>query len=112
RMDDGRALMDYMPLMYQFIKSVTSHLPEGSDPTESSDYVKFLSETESFTRVCSFYDKTKPSPEPVPMKATDAFAVFAGLINIESTMIRHDVNRNNKLDGLSKNLRNNEVMNA
>lgn len=104
---DGRSLADYMPLMYQYLLKLTSNVEQGSDPTESSGYVKFLRETESFARTCTHYDKEKT--ESVPMEATDAFAVFAGLMNVESTMLRHDLDRNGVLDGKKNN---NEVLKA
>ena len=105
--EEGRSLSDYMPLLSSYLVEMTDHLPAGAPPTESEEYVKFLYETESFTRTCMYFDEAKT--EPVPMKANDAFAVFAGMLNIESTLLKFDVNQNNKLDGFG---RNNEVLNA
>lgn len=104
---DGRSLADYMPLMYQYIQTLVKNIPEDASPTESAKYVNFLEQTEEFTRLCTFFDEERT--DPVPMKSEDAFAVFAGLLNVESTMIRHDINQNGILDA-DKN--HNEVMNA
>jgi hypothetical protein len=105
---DGRSLADYMPLMYQYIQGLIKEVEDGSPPTESESYVEFLTQSEEFTRTCTFFDEART--ESVPMKDTDAFAVFAGLMNVESTMIRHDLNQNGYLDGKSKNYRENEVL--
>jgi hypothetical protein len=103
---DGRSLAEYMPLLYSYIMDLTKDVdPNAGLPTESEDYVKFLNETEAFTRTCTHYD----DGESLPMKSTDAFAVFAGLLNVESTVLRFDTNQNNKMDG-SKN--HNEVLSA
>lgn len=105
---DGKSLADYMPLLYSYIMDLTDEVPQGGKPTESEKYVHFLSETESFTRTCTHFDETTKA-ESLPMKSTDAFAVFAGLLNVESTVLRFDTNQNNKMDG-SKN--HNEVLAA
>jgi hypothetical protein len=105
---DGRSLADYMPLLYSYIKELTGNIGDNDDPTVSAKYTKFLSETESFTRTCTHFDEPQ-NTESLPMKSTDAFAVFAGLLNVESTVLRFDTNQNNKMDG-SKN--HNEVLNA
>lgn len=105
---DGRALADYMPLLYSYIMDLTKDVEEGGKPTTSEDYVHFLSETESFTRTCTHYDESTKE-ESLPMKSTDAFAVFAGLLNVESTVLRFDTNQNNKMDGAKDH---NEVMSA
>lgn len=103
---DGRSLADYMPLLYSYLMDLTKDVdPDTGLPTESTSYVKFLSETEAFTRTCTNYDEG----ESLPMKATDAFAVFAGLLNVESTLLRFDTNQNNKMDGSKDH---NEVMSA
>lgn len=103
----GKSLSDYMPFLHKSLKDMTSTLPEGAEPTASKDYMKFLTETESFTRACRYYDNTQS--EEVYLKASDAFAVFAGLLNIESAILRFDINQNNKLDGVNGT---NEVLNA
>ncbi len=105
--DEFRSLSDYMPLLSSYIVELTDELPEGAPPTDSEGYMKFLTETESFTRTCRYYDEGET--EPVPMKANDAFAVFAGMLNVESTLLKFDKNQNNKLDGFG---RNNEVLEA
>lgn len=104
---DGRSLADYMPLLYSYFMDLTRDVGE-EDPSQSADYVKFLSETEAFTRTCSFFDPDTQQ-EPMPLKSTDAFAVFAGLLNLESTILRFDTNQNNKMDGSKSH---NEVLNA
>lgn len=94
---EGRSLSDYMPLLSSYIVELTDHLPAGAPPTDSQEYMTFITETESFTRSCMYFDDEQT--EPVPMKATDAFAVFAGMLNIESSMLKFDTNQNNRLDG-------------
>lgn len=103
--NDGRSLAEYLPLMSSYISELTGTTDPNVDPTESEDYMKFITETESFTRTCNFFD----DGTPVPMKSNDAFAVFAGLLNVESTLMRFDANQNNKLDGFG---RRNEVLTA
>ena len=103
----GNSLADYMPMMHKFLTEMTETLPEGSPVTDSGDYLKFISETEAFTRTCTHYDEAKT--ELVPMKGDDAFAVFAGLLNLESTLLRFDINGDNRLNGDKSN---NEVLNA
>ena len=102
---DGRSLAEYLPLMSSYITELTGTPDPNQDPTVSEGYMKFITETENFTRTCTFFD----DGTPVPMKSTDAFAVFAGLLNVESTIMRFDANQNNKLDGYG---RNNEVLTA
>lgn len=102
---DGNSLSQYMPLLYSYIQELTENVDPNGVPTESDDYVKFLSETEAFTRTCTNYD----NGDSLPMKSTDAFAVFAGLLNVESTILRFDTNQNNKMDGSKSH---NEVLSA
>jgi hypothetical protein len=54
---DGRSIADYMPFMHQYIKKLVSKLPEGAPITDSPGFLKFMIETESFTRTCMYYDK-------------------------------------------------------
>ena len=103
----GRAIKDFMPLLYDYLQELTSDVADGDDITSSAEYEKFITETEAFTRTCMYYDEAKA--DEVPMKANDAFAVFAGLLNVEATMLRFDLNQNNRLDG-TKGF--NEVMHA
>jgi hypothetical protein len=104
---DGRSLAEYMPLLSSYITELTDGLEPGQDPTESADYFKFITETESFTRTCTTFS----DGSDVPMKSNDAFAVFAGLLNVESTLMRFDANQNNKLDGYGRGS-SNEVLTA
>lgn len=107
---DGRSIADYMPYMHKFIINMVDKLPEGSAITESKDFMKFITETESFTRSCMYYDQENQTDE-VYLKVNDAFAVFAGLLNVESTFLRFDLDRNNVVD--AKNVHGkNEVLNA
>lgn len=101
-MEAGKSLADYMPKMYQFLQE---SIQEAG--TDSADYMKFITETEAFTRTCSYYDDEQT--REVPMKADDAFAVFAGLLNLESTLLRFDTNHDNRMNG---DKHNNEVLNA
>lgn len=108
--EDGKSIADYMPLLYNYLLDMVKDLPEGTPVTESTDYMKFITETEAFTRTCTHYDKLKT--EEIPLKGTDAFGVFAGLLNIESTMLKFDLNSNGVLDGRARNGDVNEVMKA
>jgi hypothetical protein len=108
--EDGKALADYMPLFYNYLQELIADRPQGSSIIESEDYMKFITETESFTRTCTHYDDDKT--EEIPLKANDAFAVFAGILNIESTMLKFDLNQNNMLDGRVGKGEINEVMKA
>ena len=83
--DGGRAIVDYMPRLYKYLKE--------SDKEEIN---YFLEQTEIFTRTCTHYDDAMT--EEVPMAANDALAVFAGMLNVESTFLRFDVNGNNIMD--------------
>lgn len=105
--DDGRSLAEYFPLLSSYITELTGTTDPNVDPTTSEDYMKFITETENFTRTCTFFD----DGTPVPMKSNDAFAVFAGLLNVESTLMRFDANQNNKLDGFGRGSKN-EVLTA
>lgn len=98
---DGRSLADYMPLFHQYLKELVADVPEGEEPISSKAYLKFLFETESFTRSCMYYDDAKT--DEVYLKGRDAFAVFAGLLNVEATVLRFDTNKNNIMDGVRGN---------
>jgi hypothetical protein len=100
-MSGGRkSLSEYFPMLFSYIKEMTTDLPDGAKPTESADYKKFLVETEAFTRTCTHYDEANPSDDTLmPMRGNDTFGVFAGLLNVESTVLRFDVDQNNKMNG-------------
>lgn len=104
--EEGRSLADYMPLFYDYLQEISAN--DNGDITTAPDYMKFIQETEAFTRSCMYYDKEKT--EEVYLKGNDAFAVFAGLLNVESTLLRFDLNQNNKVDAWNGNT--NEVLNA
>ncbi len=104
---EGRAISDFMPLLHKYIKELTADIEPNEPITNSPDYLKFITETEAFTRSCMYYDEA--DTDEVYLKSNDAFAVFAGLLNVESTLLRFDINGNNKLDGVNGF---NEVMHA
>lgn len=107
--DDYKSISNYMPLLTSFLKEMTQDLGDDEPATNSEGYTQFLLETEAFTRTCEYWDDE--GTEPVFLNGDDAFSVFAGMINIESTLIRFDLDYNNKLD--YKNLDGvNEVINA
>ncbi|MAX66624.1 MAG: hypothetical protein CME66_06785 [Halobacteriovoraceae bacterium] len=106
---DGRSLAEYMPLLYEYLQQLTADIPEGDPITDSEEFMAFITETESFTRSCMYYDPEKT--EEVYLKANDAFAVFAGLLNVESTLLRFDLDQNNNIDAYNSNGQN-EVLNA
>ena len=106
---DGRAIADYMPYMHNYIKSLVSDLGEQEPITNSEAFMKFITETETFTRSCMYYDDEKT--EEVYLKVNDAFAVYAGLLNVESTLLRFDLDQNNTVDAYNSKGQN-EVLNA
>lgn len=107
----GYSIADSMPELNKYLESMTaSVVAEGKPITESADYMKFITETEAFTRVCTHYDEGREDEE-VWMKADDAFAVFAGLLNVESTMLRYDLDQNGQMDYRNA-YGKNEVLNA
>ena len=109
----GNSLSNYFPLLFSYIEEMTKDLPDGSKPTESADYTKFLIETESFTRTCTHFDEANPSEDTLmPMKGSDTFGVFAGLLNVESTVLRFDADENNKMNGAEVEAAYNEVYNG
>ena len=93
---NGMAIADHMPFFYEYMKTLVEDVEPGRPYTDSESYMNFLKETEAFTRTCTHYDPGKT--EEIPLKATDAFAVFAGLLNVESTVLRFDTDRSNQLD--------------
>lgn len=106
---DGRRIADYMPLFYEYLQGLVKGLDSDTPIIESKKYKKFILETESFTRTCMYYDKKKT--DEVYLKATDAFAVFAGLLNVESTILRFDADKNNVVDSRNS-FGKNEVLRA
>lgn len=107
----GYSIADYMPQLDKYLDSLTADVvAEGKPITESPDYMKFMTETEAFTRVCTHYDEGREGEE-VWLKEDDAFAVFAGLLNVESTMLRYDLDQNGKMDYKNA-YGKNEVLNA
>lgn len=94
--ENGMVIADHMPFLHEYLKSLVANVEPGSPYTDSPEYMNFLLETEAFTRTCTHYNEDKL--EEIPLKATDAFAVFAGLLNVESTMLRFDTDRSNELD--------------
>ncbi|MBD67086.1 MAG: hypothetical protein CME62_17930 [Halobacteriovoraceae bacterium] len=109
-LSDGNSISHYMPELTKYLESMVADLPDDRPITESEDYMHFITETEAFTRSCTHYDQDTKLEE-IPLKATDAFAVFAGLLNIESTVLRYDLDQNNVIDYRNKD-NVNEVMNA
>ncbi|MCT4641395.1 MAG: hypothetical protein N4A33_03795 [Bacteriovoracaceae bacterium] len=105
KLDDGTTLSSYLPKLVNYIKSLTKDATDPNDLITSAKYVDFVAETESFTRTCTQLDG-----QSLPMKPTDAFAVFAGLLNLESTFLRLDKNENGIMDGTSRKY--SEVMDA
>jgi hypothetical protein len=86
--DNGLALKDYTPRLYEYLISLKN---KGE-----TDLFRFYKEAESFTRTCNFFDPAKT--EEAPMTKNDMLAVFAGLLNVESTLLRFDINENNIMD--------------
>lgn len=93
---NGMVIADQMPFFYDYLKTLVEDVEPGRPYTDSEEYMSFLLETEAFTRTCTHYDAEKT--EEIPLKANDAFAVFAGLLNVESTVLRFDTDRSNVLN--------------
>ncbi len=106
----GSAISDKMPFLSSYLKELVAKVPAGKPNTSSKSYLKFITETEAFTRGCVYYDMTN-KVEEVPLSGNDAFAVFAGLLNIESVMLRFDEDRDNILNHRNK-FNRNEVLTA
>ena len=102
---DTRSLADYMPKLTGYLNELAEDREIEDDITSSKKYMDFIKETEAFTRTCNF-----TYGEPLPMKPNDAFSVFAGLLNLESTFLRLDANQNGIMDGRSR--RYSEVLDA
>lgn len=96
----GKTLAAYFPMLFSYIEELTHDLPDGASPTDSKEYVSFLETTEAFTRTCTHFDENNQTEENLmPMKGTDTFGVFAGLLNVESTVLRFDADESNKMSG-------------
>lgn len=98
----GFSMKEYFPLVTSYMKELIGN--SGSE--SSNEFKNFLFQTESFTRACTHFS----NGDTVPLSDADAFSVFAGLLNIESTMIRFDLNQNGQLDAPRRGF--NEVMHA
>jgi hypothetical protein len=107
--DNNLSIADYMPQLNKYFDELTAEVPAGQPITSSSDYMKFMGETEGFTRVCTNYEDG--DKEEVWLTEDDAFAVFAGLLNVESTMLRWDLDQNGRMD-FDNAQGDNEVLNA
>lgn len=106
---NGMVIADQMPFLYDYLKTLVADVEDGRPYTDSKKYMNFLKQTEAFTRTCTHYDVAKT--EEIPLKGNDAFAVFAGLLNVESTVLRFDTDQSNVLDYRNKYGRN-EVIDA
>ena len=107
--DGNISIADYMPQLNKYFDELIKDVPAGQPITTSPDYMKFMAETEGFTRICNNYEDG--DKEEVWLKEDDAFAVFAGLLNVESTMNRWDLDENGRMDFENKD-GDNEVLNA
>jgi hypothetical protein len=83
--DLGILIRDYMPILFNYLeelvaKGATSAPSLAKDPTESAEYIDFLTKVEQFTRTCTHYDENEvDNPvESIPMTENDMFAVFCG----------------------------------
>lgn len=79
----GRKIADHFPKLFEFLMAM--------------DYpgrLKFYTKAEKFTRTCTVFD----DGSDVPMNQADIFMIFGGIIAIEQTFIRFDVNNSNLLD--------------
>ena len=106
-LEGGKAIVDFMPNLYVYLQELTSEIPSSDPITESESYMKFITETEAFTRTCMYYDDEKT--DEVYLKGDDAFAVFAGLLNVETTMLRFDIDQNNLVDAYNSNGKNEAI---
>ena len=108
--ETGTSISDQMPLLHSYLKDLVKDVPVGKPYTTSKQYLRFITETEAFTRTCTHYDPVTKREE-MPLRSNDAFAVFAGLLNIESVMLRFDEDKDNILNYRNKYNRD-EILNA
>lgn len=107
---NGISISGQMPLLHAYLKKLVADVPAGKPYTTSKGYLSFITETEAFTRTCTHYDHVTKKEE-IPLRGNDAFAVFAGLLNIESVMLRFDEDQDNILNYKNK-FKRNEILNA
>ena len=108
-LEGQKSIVEYMPYLYEYLKDLVKDIPSDGDITDSADYMTFITETENFTRSCTYYDEEET--DEVYLKGDDAFAVFAGLLNVESTLLRFDLDESNTIDAKNS-VGRNEVLNA
>jgi hypothetical protein len=77
----GVKISDHLGKLKSYLK-----LPE----TNISEYLQI---SEVFTRSCTYFD----DGTPVPMNESELFLLFSGLMAVEQTVIRYDVNNDNIL---------------
>lgn len=91
----GITLKDYMPLMYEYLETLYE-----DNSSDSMNY--FFDQAEGFTRTCTHLDEAET--EESPLSKGDVLSVFAGLLNVEATMLKYDQkyywggNENNIMD--------------
>lgn len=81
--------IDEQPLT-RAIPNISTYIKKLSE----ANYTKFMKRTATFSRVCTVY----ANGEEVPMSRGDGLVTWGGLLVIEQSMIRYDINRNGLLE--------------
>ncbi|MDH4468277.1 MAG: hypothetical protein QE271_09475 [Bacteriovoracaceae bacterium] len=85
-LEDGLTYAKYIPRFAKFI-----------NPSNQDTKIKFVASMEKFTRSC--FDVDEKNKVKRAYTDADLIGIFAGLFNIESTLVRFDTNNDNILTG-------------
>ncbi len=80
--DKGVSIRDKLPKLAAFLEQ---------DNVDAGEYLRVA---EGFTRSCTHFD----DGTPVPMTEDELSLIYTGVIAVEQTMVRYDVNNNNQLE--------------
>ena len=83
---NGFSMRDYLPRLYVFLDQLKEN--------NTDKFYDFFVQTEAFARTCTEYS----NGQEVPMRKEDMMAIFAGILNIESTMLKFDKNNSNIME--------------
>ena len=74
---------DSIPQLFDYLKNL-----------DKADYEKYMNKTAKFSRTCTVFE----NGDEVPMSDGDGIVTWAGLLVIEQSMIRFDINKNMQLE--------------
>ncbi len=83
----GESLKEFFPQLFSYI--------ENSDEEERQ---LFFDEIASFSRSCH-RSSVKTGQRVIPLRRNDLIAIFGGLLNVEQSFLRYDINENGLFDG-------------